>query len=303
MTITSKPSRPGATGHVSDGTQLITTLIGRIETAITTKSGRGEVQLSVQQLADELAMSRFQLQRLFKQRTGVDLSSFIRRLKLECAANHVCLTNMPLIQIAQNMGWAGQQAFTRAFSKYWGVPPHRMRGAAKHRFAPFLADRQASLLQASLIPMRIEHRATPPLWIRRFVGSYRDVLTYWRAFAAELDAFRLSPKGPFYGVIYDDPDIVADGAIRYGCAIEALPGTALPPDFVASESGPSRFAIFSIHCTYLEGHARLRPRVLTWFQQSGEAFGAAGAFEVYQTLPSGGDATARRMELCVSLAG
>jgi DNA gyrase inhibitor GyrI len=179
------------------------------------------------------------------------------------------------------------------------VPPHRMRGAAKHRFAAFFADRQASL-----IPMRIELRTTPHrLWIRRFVGSYRKVPTYWQAFAAELDALGLPQKGPFYGVIYDDPDIVADGAIRYGCAIEALAGTAPPPGFIGFEGEPSRFAIFSIHCTHLEGHARLRPRVLTWLQNSGETFGVGGVFEIYPTLPSGGDAAARRMELHISLAG
>ncbi|PMS14583.1 hypothetical protein C0Z18_31125 [Trinickia dabaoshanensis] len=137
----------------------------------------------------------------------------------------------------------------------------------------------------------------------RYVGSYSQVLAHWADFSTRLDSLAIRSEGPFYGVIFDDPDNTPAHQIRCVCAIEApLPSDALPEGWIELAAQPSRFVVFSLRCAYMEGHARLRPRVLSWFQQSKEAFGTAGAFEIYPMLPSGGGEQARDMELHVSLA-
>ncbi|MGG1947537.1 helix-turn-helix domain-containing protein [Trinickia sp. NRRL B-1857] len=279
--------------------KIVAHVIGKIETTVYTQSMDSDTGLRVEDLAREVGMSRFQLQRLFKRETGLDLGEFIQQSKLQVASNFVTLTHAPLLDVALNVGYNGQQSFTRAFSKEKGVSPMKMRKAAHARYAPF---EQAA--PEPTIGIRSERSVEPRrLWMRRYVGAYNQVLMHWADFSDRLHVSNLKAIGPFYGVIFDDPDNTPADQIRYGCAIEApLPPDALPDGWIELAAEPSRFVVFSLRCTYMEGHARLRPRVLSWFQQSKEAFGTAGAFEIYQTLPTGGDEQARDMELHVSLA-
>ena len=279
--------------------KIVADIIGKIETTVYTQSIDSDTGLRVEDLAREVGLSRFQLQRLFKRETGLDIGEFIQQSKLQVASNFVTLTHAPLLDVALNVGYNGQQSFTRAFSKEKGVSPMKMRKAAHARYAPF-----AQAAPELTIAIRIERTVEPRrLWMCRYVGTYSQVLTHWADFSDRLHASNLTTIGPFYGVIFDDPDNTPADQIRYGCAIEApLPSNALPDGWIELAAEPSRFVVFSLRCTYMEGHARLRPRVLSWFQHSKEAFGTAGAFEIYQTLPTGGDEQARDMELHVSLA-
>ncbi|CAN0625655.1 AraC-like DNA-binding protein [Burkholderia multivorans] len=279
--------------------EIVVRVIGRIEMTVYTQSMDSETGLRVEDLASEAGMSRFQLQRLFKRETGVNLSDFIQQAKLSVASNFVTLTHAPLLEVALNTGYNGQQSFTRAFSKEKGISPLRMRKDAHKRHASL-----AQPTQTHTIPVRTGRSLEPRrLWMRRYIGAYTQVLDHWADFSERLNVLDVKTDGPFYGVIFDDPDNAPADQIRYGCGIEApLPSDSMPEGWVEFVSLPSRFAIFSLRCTYMEGHARLRPRVLSWFQHSREAFGTAGAFEIYAALPNGGEDQARDMELHVSLA-
>jgi AraC family transcriptional regulator len=279
---------------------LITQLVGKIDRVLYTQGQVNEPgDILIGRLAEEAGMSRFKLLRRFKQETGLGLQGFISNIKLDAAAAYVRLTNQPLLDIAINMGYNGQQSFTRAFTRRWGISPLRMRGSAKAAYAGFFAAEADSA-----IPQRIEHlRARRTLWFKRYTGPYTQVLQHWDDFRAELARLGLGGAAArHYGVIYDDPDITAPELIRYGCGIEAPAGAAEPPEgWLAFAIEPSRFVVFAIHCTYQEGMVRLRPRVLSWFGASREAFGTAGVFEIYDEPPVG-EARSRSMELHISLA-
>lgn len=274
-------------------------IIATIEKTIYTQAFDGEAIVSVQDLADQAGLSRFQLLRLFKHGTGKSLDQFITRIKLETAASFVCLTRQSFIDIAINLGYSGQQSFTRAFSKHWHISPLKMRAATLKRNQHLYLNKEAFTIPA----WRVNREQPLRLWIRRYVGSYVQVPQHWSAFTLETKEILARVKGPYYGVIYDDPDITPVDQIRYGCAIEAPDmNTPTPSGWIEFISPPSRFIVFSLHGSYLEGLEKLRPRVLTWFQNHQETFGTSGFFEIYPKLPEGDEHQKRDMSLHISLA-
>lgn len=274
-------------------------VISTIETTIYTQAFDGEGLLSVQYLAEQAGLSRFQLLRLFKNETGKSLDQFIQRIKLETAASFVCLTKQSLLDIAFNLGYSGQQSFTRAFSKHWGISPLKMRAGAHKRNQHLFADMEAFSIPA----WRHKRELSLRLWVRRYVGSYVQVPQHWALFAEVGASVLETYEGLYYGLIYDDPDITHSDQIRYGCAIEAPDmSTPVPHGWIDFMSPPTRFIAFSLHGSYLEGLEKLRTRVLTWFQNHQETFGTAGVFEIYPDIPKGDVNQRRDMALHISLA-
>lgn len=264
---------------------------------------QARADLSVQRLADEVGLTRFHLQRLFKRDTGVTLRDFLQGLLLDKAAVRVRLTRESLVSIALSLGFGSQQAFTRAFTRRWGMSPRQLRTCpAEALGAP--AHEHPGPLEGEPIPARIAWHGARCLWAVRYVGPYPLVPQRWQDFRRRLAEAGLPASGPFFGMIYDDPQFTPPERTRYACAIAAPDARQEPPaGWYRIEMGASRYVQFSLHCNYMEGHARLRPRVLGWLAQSGEAFGQAGAFELYRALPGGAPAQAQYMELHCSLAG
>ncbi|UMR28857.1 helix-turn-helix domain-containing protein [Massilia sp. MB5] len=274
-------------------------LVGKVDRILSAQSYLDQAgELSIQGLAQACGMSRFQLQRRFKKETGLSLLDFIAVQRLDAAAAYVRLTNQPLLDVAIGMGYCGQQSFTRAFTRRWGISPQQMRLSAKAAYAGFFA----SPTDPS-IPQRIVHWDAPRrLWFKRYTGPYANVPGHWAKFKEELAGLAQCAKPPYYGLIYDDPDITPPQRIRYGCAIEApANASAAPEGWLELDVVPSRFVVFSIHCSYQEGAVRLRPRVLSWFAAQREIFGTAGVYELYEELPSD-EHRARAMQLHISLA-
>ncbi|CAD5376164.1 Helix-turn-helix domain-containing protein [Pseudomonas sp. OF001] len=269
-----------------------------IDTRIHYGSDEERAALSVQALADTFGLSRFQLQRLFKRDTGMTLRDYLQNLQLEKAAVRVRLTRESLLSIALGLGFGSQQAFTRAFTRRWGMPPQSLRRLP----AEGLAGPAAQI--GAAIPARIVQAPARSLWACRYVGPYPLVPQHWQDFATRLAAAGLQAEGPFFGMVYDDPLFTPPERIRYACAI-AAPAAAgePPPGWYRIGLPPSRFVVFSIHCSYAEGLVRLRSRVHGWLARSGESFGQAGGFECYPRLPVVSLDQAQHMDLHCSLAG
>ncbi len=126
------------------GQLIVNQVISTVETQVYSPQDYHQTEVKVQALAAEHQLSRFQLARLFKKHSGKDLTGFIQRMKLEAAANIVSYTHTPLLELALNLGYTSQQAFTRAFSQYWGISPGKMR-SQRQDYVRYLHDAQGQL--------------------------------------------------------------------------------------------------------------------------------------------------------------
>lgn len=75
------------------------------------------------ELAEFAGFSRSHLSRLFYASFGEAPSEFIRRIRMERAAYHLCHANSPIVDVAYESGLSGPEAFCRAFRSVYGMSP------------------------------------------------------------------------------------------------------------------------------------------------------------------------------------
>ena len=76
--------------------------------------------------------SRYHFDRIIRSVGGEPPQALRRRILLERAAYRMVTTKAPLIDIAVEAGYSSHEAFTRAFSKAYGVPPRDWRKKPGH---------------------------------------------------------------------------------------------------------------------------------------------------------------------------
>jgi AraC-like DNA-binding protein/TolB-like protein len=91
-------------------------------------------QFSVEQLSNEIGLSRSQLYRRLKQIKGLTISQFIRQVRLEEARKLLLSDTAPISEIAYLVGFNSPAYFHKCFQEYFGLTPGKMKklgGAGK----------------------------------------------------------------------------------------------------------------------------------------------------------------------------
>jgi len=81
------------------------------------------MRLTLVMLAEEVSLSPSYLSKLFKKETGVAISEYILKSKLETACNMLLYSEYTPGQIANILGFPSQSYFTERFRKEYGLPP------------------------------------------------------------------------------------------------------------------------------------------------------------------------------------
>ncbi|KRF16659.1 AraC family transcriptional regulator [Nocardioides sp. Soil797] len=89
-------------------------------------------EASGEELAARLHFSRFHFDRMIKSVAGEPPNALRRRVLMERAAYRMITTTAPLIDIAVEAGYGSHEAFTRAFTRAYGVPPATWRRKPGH---------------------------------------------------------------------------------------------------------------------------------------------------------------------------
>lgn len=87
-------------------------------------------QLSLSELAADAGVHPSYLARTFRARHGCTIGAYLRRLRVDYAADRLRNTDVPLAEIAQAAGYADQGHFTRQFRRATGRTPGEYRRQA-----------------------------------------------------------------------------------------------------------------------------------------------------------------------------
>jgi len=82
---------------------------------------------SVSDLAKQMYMGRGNLYRLMKSLTGLSPNSFISKTRLSFGKFLLENSNLRISEIAEEVGYADNAYFSRAFRKLYGYPPSKLR--------------------------------------------------------------------------------------------------------------------------------------------------------------------------------
>ncbi|ODP97838.1 AraC family transcriptional regulator [Salinivibrio sp. IB574] len=110
--------------------QHIATRFNRIERVLAYIHANLDQPLNVADLAALSCWSRWQLQRVFSEQTGVNVAHYVRELKLGQAAQQLVMGQSRVIDIALMYGFGSEASFSRAFRQHFGMTPrhYRQRG-------------------------------------------------------------------------------------------------------------------------------------------------------------------------------
>ena len=85
---------------------------------------------TIERLADKSNLSRSAFAERFVRRVGIPPAAYIAQVRLESAADLLHYTTESISTIASEIGYDSEAAFSRAFSKRYGMPPSRWRRRA-----------------------------------------------------------------------------------------------------------------------------------------------------------------------------
>lgn len=89
--------------------------------------------LTLSSLADSLHMSPFHLQRTFKRLAGITPAAYIQQIRIREAGKLLVSTDLPVIDIAGQVGFINAAHFATRFQAITGLTPTQYRGANRDR--------------------------------------------------------------------------------------------------------------------------------------------------------------------------
>ncbi|MBV7481669.1 GyrI-like domain-containing protein [Bordetella sp. BOR01] len=257
----------------------------------------------IQELAQKIRLSRFHLSRLFLKDFQHSPRDYIHRNLMGRCALMVAHTRQPPFSIAIDMGFSSQQAFTRAFTRYWGISPGQFRQAHSCYIAK---TNESNKLAADVrgLPAsnpRITIRELPPtrFWAVRYEGMSNQKYACWNDFRklfANLRSDMLT--GPFFGLTYDTPMFVPTPFMRYYCGVQVPHGFGPKPKDAFEITLPGgRIATCEAQSTAHEVTALYGTLLDHWLPRSNYSLRASCFAERFEEFPLNWDAKSHRVQL------
>jgi len=157
-------------------------------------------------------ISGFHFHRIFKAIIGENLGEYIQRLRLEYVAGQLRTNDTPLSTLADKSGYNSQQALSKAFKKYYGIPPSVYKATKgewqKYRLAE-LSPRICKINSRNVLYIRIIDEYGAP---ESYGEAWKKLYTY-----AVLEGY-FSEASESLGISFDAPSLTDPGKCRfYAC--------------------------------------------------------------------------------------
>lgn len=258
-----------------------------------------DAQLTLEHLAGVAHFSVFHFHRIYREATGETVAATIRRGRLDRAAKELVAGTPSLAKIARRAGYGSAAAFTRAFAAAYGLPP-----AAYRRRAQFGSPAGPFAQTQEMFMYSVEIRDVPALRLAavRHAGSYKDIGgSFERLFALAAPRGLLGPDSQCVGRYYDDPESVAQSALRSDACVTIAVGATADDALQVIEQPACRCAIARHRGPYAELERAYRWLFRTWLPQSGEEPDDQPCFELYLNDPRQLPPTEWLTDVCLPL--
>lgn len=186
-----------------------------------------DCEINLESLAGRYGYSPYHFHRMFSSVIGETPKKYVERLRLEKAAYKLQITDESLLNIALAVGFNSHEAFTRAFKRFFGDSPQRLRQASKLAQAERLnRNRSFRGEQCRLSEVRFESlRPMILLCIRRLggYGEIPDALSekdrLWNSIILWAQENGVSYTPIPIAIYYDDPTITPSHSQRCDACI------------------------------------------------------------------------------------
>lgn len=255
--------------------------------------------LSLDNLADVAAMSRFHWHRVFHGMTGETLADAVRRIRLHRSACWLVQSENPVALVASMAGFGNTQSYVRAFRAAYRQTPTAFRKLGEIT-SPYHPKSKGNL---PMFPVEIISAPARRLIAVPHKGSYMEIARAFEKLDVVIDTRGLWPQvRGMVGVYYDDPAATKPADLRShaGVVVEA----ALPPvdglEDVHLTGGRTAMLRYKGHYSGLP--AAYTHLFGTWLPASGFDAAQAPSFEIYINSPMDTAPENLLTDICLPLA-
>jgi len=206
-------------------------------------------QLELDALARVANFSPFHFHRLFTAWFGETLGEYVRRRRLEVAAQRlVAQPRLPVLEVALAVGFGSTEAFARAFKTRFGATPSAWRDSQvsnrdQLKSKPDQAPTPGSANHGGMKVTIVDRQPTSVAYLR-YVGPYgKRVSDFWmKEVTPWMETNGLFGR-PRYGISHDDPGITAPEKLRYDAAVEVTADFAGAGHYQTTEIPGGKYAV------------------------------------------------------------
>jgi AraC family transcriptional regulator len=246
-----------------------------------------DAPLELEALASVANFSPFHFHRLFAAWMGETLGDYIRRRRLELAAQRLAASpRLPVLQVALSVGFGSNEAFARAFKSCFGLTPTQWRRSKVRN-----PDQSTSKLDQAQAPaaandggMKVTIVDRPPTTVAylRYTGPYGKPLSdFWMQKVAPWMETNGLFGHPRYGISLDDPLITKGGKLRYDAAVEVPAGFAGAGEYQKTVIPGGRYAVGKFTGTDTQVGEAWNWLLRDWLPRSSMQLDARPFFEHY----------------------
>ncbi|WP_076590181.1 AraC family transcriptional regulator [Vibrio ostreicida] len=243
--------------------------------------------MEAKSLADIAAYSEQHFHRIFKQVVGESIHQYIRRTRMEYAANQLMFDpQSSVLEVANKSGFSSVSSFSQAFKATFAVSPGQWRKHEQQNTAkPYLKDPEiaAGYRRVALKPLPTPKIINAPdrlVAYMRHVGYSRTVKDVWRVLTNWARSEQRNPSIQF-GLHHSNPALVELTQCRYVACIEIE--TPIKVRGVVNQLviPGGLHALFRLNGTYGDLLPHISKILEQWLPESGFKLGSTPAYAHY----------------------
>lgn len=256
----------------------------------------------LEELARIAHFSPFHFHRIFKGMTGETVGGYIRRRRLEVAADQLISKDLSITSLAFDAGFENSESFSRAFKAHFGLTPSQYRCTGKSLItSPALKAARLGLLHSQARALAhymetegrrrmfdVEIKKLPAIQVAslRHIGPYKECGAAFERLckkATEAGLFRDDTMA--MAICYDDPHSVEAESLRCDVCI-TVPEQTKVADPIKLQTIPSGDYAVAVHKGSYDGLQAAYDWLFgQWLPQSGREATDENSVEVYLTDP------------------
>jgi AraC family transcriptional regulator len=170
--------------------------------------------IDLRALAERAGFSPYHFHRIFRAVFGEPLAAYVRRERLQRAANALRTTSRDVTGIALEAGYDSPSAFARSFAEHFGIAPTKFRADDS---LPIVPDHALPHFRSSDMTLRVDHVPSLRLLGVRRTGAYAisapSAFETLAAIAAKYELTRDTTQ--FIGLSYGNPESLEESSLRF----------------------------------------------------------------------------------------
>jgi len=237
--------------------------------------------LKLEELAAIAFLSPYHFHRIFTAMTGESIIQYIRRLRLERAANRMIYTDHDITTIGLANGYETPAAFSRAFKQQFGSSPTTFR---KNKDLSSLYNLKTPIdTDDPVLNYSIVHFKPQKVLFVRKTGHYMEsAFAAWECLMPYvMEQSLINDNSRYYGIPLDCPDITQHEKMRYDACMTIDDSVKPDGEFGIQTIRGGRYAVFT-HTGHYEKLEQTYTQIIkNWLPNTNYDLMNAPAFESY----------------------